>query len=94
MDHVVNEGTYGTYEGLSDKYYEGRSPGAIYIPRFQNLNSDTKNADFVRGYGIQAKGKERLGNKTHCRYRSFVKSALATPGRCFTWWSWGSAALL
>jgi hypothetical protein len=26
MDHVVNEGTYGTYEGLSDKYYEGRSP--------------------------------------------------------------------
>jgi hypothetical protein len=30
MDHVVNEGTYGTYEGLSDKYYEGRSPGAIY----------------------------------------------------------------
>ena len=26
MDHVVNEGTYGTYNGLLDKYYEGRSP--------------------------------------------------------------------
>ncbi len=35
MDHVVNEGTYGTFDGLSDKYYEGRSPGTIYIPRFQ-----------------------------------------------------------
>jgi hypothetical protein len=94
MDHVVNEGTYGTYEGLSDKYYEGRSPGAIYIPRFQNLNSDTK-PDFVLRYGIQAKGKEKLGNKTYCRYRSFVKSAISNSGRWkVSSWSWGSAALL
>jgi len=56
MDHVVNEGTYGTYNGLLDKYYKGRSPGTIYIPRFQNLNSETTNTDFIRGYGIQGKG--------------------------------------
>jgi hypothetical protein len=59
MDHVVMRGTYGTYEGLSDKYYEGRSPGAIYIPRFQNLNSDTS-ADFVR---IFNKGKREWETK-------------------------------
>jgi choline dehydrogenase-like flavoprotein len=82
MDHVVNEGTYGTYEGLSDKYYEGRSPGAIYIPRFQNLNSDTKNADFVRGYGIQAKGeRENWETKPIVGIGASLKAQLATPGR-------------
>lgn len=67
MDHVVNEGTYGLHDGFKDKYYEGRSPGTIYIPRFQNLNEKTKTRKFLRGYGIQGKGyredwKQKLSN--------------------------------
>jgi choline dehydrogenase-like flavoprotein len=82
MDHVVNEGTYGTYDGLLDTYYEGRSPGSIYIPRFQNLKSDTKNADFVRGYGIQAKGeRENWETKTTVGIGASLKAQLATPGK-------------
>jgi choline dehydrogenase-like flavoprotein len=82
MDHVVNEGTYGTYEGLLDKYYEGRSPGSIYIPRFQNLNTNTKNADFVRGYGIQAKGeRENWETKPTVGIGASLKAQLATPGK-------------
>ncbi|MFT4847767.1 MAG: choline dehydrogenase-like flavoprotein [Sediminicola sp.] len=52
MGHVVNEATRGKYNGLLDKYYEGRSPETIYIPRFQNLKSKKNNVDFIRGYVI------------------------------------------
>jgi len=82
MDHVVNEGTYGTYDGLSDKYYEGRSPGTIYIPRFQNLSSKTKNTDFVRGYGIQGKGeRENWESKPTEGFGVALKAQLETPGK-------------
>jgi choline dehydrogenase-like flavoprotein len=90
MDHVVNGGTYGTYDGLLDKYYEGRSPGTIYIPRFQNLNSKTNNIDFIRGYGIQGKGeRENWESKPTEGFGVALKAQLETPGkwkislRCF-----------
>lgn len=81
MDHVVNEGTYGTYNGLKDKYYLGRSPGTIYIPRFQNLNNKTRNTNFVRGYGIQGKGeRENWQSKTTVGIGVYLKEQLKTPG--------------
>ncbi len=82
MDHVVNEGTYGTFNGLLDKYYEGRSPGTIYIPRFQNLDGKTKNLDFIRGYGIQGKGKrENWESKMTSGMGADLKAQLETPGK-------------
>jgi len=82
MDHVVNEGTYGTYNGLLDKYYEGRSPGTIYIPRFQNLNGNTEKTDFIRGYGIQGKGKrENWESKATEGIGVTLKAQLETPGK-------------
>jgi len=81
MDHVVNEGTYGTYEGFKDKYYTGKSPGTIYIPRFQNLNSETKKPNFIRGYGIQGKGeRENWQSKATTGIGVSLKEQLATPG--------------
>ncbi|PQJ76959.1 GMC oxidoreductase [Polaribacter glomeratus] len=82
MDHVVNEGTYGTYDGLLDKYYEGRTPGLIYIPRFQNLDTKTENTDFVRGYGIQGKGeRENWESKPVKGFGAALKAQLETPGK-------------
>jgi choline dehydrogenase-like flavoprotein len=82
MDHVVNEGTYGTYDGLLDKYYEGRSPGTIYIPRFQNLDSKTTQKDFIRGYGIQGKGeRQNWESKPTTGIGASLKSQLQTPGQ-------------
>ena len=82
MDHVVNEGTYGTFDGLSDKYYEGRSPGTIYIPRFQNLDTKTENTDFVRGYGIKGKGeRENWESKPTKGFGAALKAQLETPGK-------------
>lgn len=82
MDHVVNEGTYGTYNGLFDKYYEGRSPGTIYMPRFQNLGTTKENTDFVRGYGIQGKGeREHWDSKPTQGFGIALKAQLERPGK-------------
>ena len=82
MDHVVNEGTFGTFERLKDKYYEGRSPGTIYIPRFQNLNEDTKKNGFIRGYGIQGKGeRENWETMSTTSFGSSLKEQIARPGK-------------
>lgn len=82
MDHVVNEGTYGTYNGLLDKYYVGRSPGTIYIPRFQNLDDKTNSTDFIRGYGIQGKGsRENWETKKTEGFGITLKEQLETPGK-------------
>ena len=81
MDHVVNEGSFGTYDGLKDKYYEGKSPGTIYIPRFQNLNDTAKNKSFIRGYGIQGKGeRENWQTVPTSGFGTSLKEQLAAPG--------------
>ena len=51
MDHHLNIGAYGTFEGFEDMYYYGRRPNGIYIPRFRNLHGN--DMDFIRGYGYQ-----------------------------------------
>ena len=81
MDHIVNEGSYGTYDGLKDKYYEGRSPGTIYIPRFQNLTKQTETSKFSRGFGIQGKGeRENWQTKTTTGIGVLLKEQLERPG--------------
>ena len=82
MDHVVNEGTYGIFNGLLDKYYEGRSPGKVYIPRFQNLDNTTANNNFIRGYGIQIEAKrENWQTKVTEGFGVALKEQLETPGK-------------
>jgi len=53
MDHHFQIGADATYDGFEDKYYTGRRPNGIYIPRFQNIGGKTKNTNFLRGYGYQ-----------------------------------------
>lgn len=54
MDHHLGVGASGQVEGFEDKYYYGRRPNGIYIPRFRNIND--KHPDFIRGYGYQGGG--------------------------------------
>jgi len=51
MDHHFRCGASGTVVGFEDKYYYGRRPSGIYIPRFQNIGSDRRN--YARGFGYQ-----------------------------------------
>lgn len=56
MDHHFKAGARAQWDGFEDKYYTGRRPNGIYIPRFRNLGGDTNQKDFVRGYGYQGGG--------------------------------------
>ncbi|MFY0650986.1 MAG: GMC family oxidoreductase [Cyclobacteriaceae bacterium] len=53
MDHHLGVGAYGTLEGFEDKYFTGRRPNGIYIPRFRNVDQNSQKVDFIRGYGYQ-----------------------------------------
>ena len=53
MDHQLGSGANGKFDGYKDKYYTGRRPNGFYIPRFRNINENSKKVDFLRGYGYQ-----------------------------------------
>lgn len=52
MDHQYRAGAEADVEGFEDKYYIGRRPNGIYIPRFRNVGND-KRTDYIRGFGYQ-----------------------------------------
>ena len=61
MDHHFLVGAQADIDGYEDRYYAGRRPTGIYIPRFRNLSDPkTKQKDFTRGYGYQG-GASRTG---------------------------------
>jgi len=51
MDHHKGSGANALVEGFDDKYYTGRRPTGIYMPRFRNLSE--KRTDYLRGFGHQ-----------------------------------------
>jgi choline dehydrogenase-like flavoprotein len=51
MDHHFRAGAEGELEGLNDKYYFGRRPNGIYIPRYRNLFGEKR--EYLRGFGYQ-----------------------------------------
>lgn len=60
MDHHKSRGISGEVLGFRDKYYYGRRPTGVYIPRFVNVHGQTEK--FLRGYGIQGgayRGREK-----------------------------------
>ena len=52
MDHQYRAGADAKVDGFEDKYYIGRRPNGIYIPRFRNIGND-KRTDYIRGFGYQ-----------------------------------------
>ena len=87
MDHHFQVGAQGRYDGFEDKYYTGRRPGGIYIPRFRNIGGKTDNNDFLRGYGYQ--GGASRGSWTdkvsEMAYGADFKEQITKPGD----WSMG-----
>jgi choline dehydrogenase-like flavoprotein len=54
MDHHFRVGASGEYEGFEDRYYFGRRPNGIYVPRYRNVGNDKR--DYIRGFGYQGGG--------------------------------------
>ncbi len=82
MDHHFRLGATASVEGYEDKYYTGRRPNGIYIPRFRNIGGATNRKDFIRGYGYQ--GGASRGNWTQIvsemAYGKGLKEAVMQPG--------------
>lgn len=55
MDHHFEAGAVGDYDGFANRYYSGRRPNGVYIPRFRNLGRDRRK-DYLRGFGFQGHG--------------------------------------
>lgn len=81
MDHQYRAGAAASVEGYEDKYYIGRRPNGIYIPRFRNVGDD-KRTDYVRGFGYQG-GASREGwgrGVKEMMIGEELKHSLETPG--------------
>lgn len=84
MDHHYGVGANGDIDGFDDKYFFGRRPNGIYIPRFRNISEATKRTDYVRGFGYQGgagRGRQRSGEGIGAE----LKDSLLEPGN----WSMG-----
>ncbi|WP_353184106.1 GMC family oxidoreductase [Parapedobacter lycopersici] len=80
MDHTLNNGASGTFEGFDDRYIFGRRANGIYIPRFQNVDGDKRS--YLRGFGYQGSAS-RTGWKRDVRELSIgasLKEELCEPG--------------
>ena len=83
MDHHFRTGARGVVEGFEDRYFTGRRPNGIYIPRFRNLGGKTNQNDFIRGYGYQG-GGSRWGwsqSAEEAAYGEAYKNAILEPGQ-------------
>jgi choline dehydrogenase-like flavoprotein len=80
MDHHFRAGAAGVAEGYDDKYYFGRRPNGIYIPRYRNLFNDKR--DYLRGFGYQgAASRQDYGREVaEMNIGAEYKDALSEPG--------------
>jgi choline dehydrogenase-like flavoprotein len=93
MDHHSGAGASGEYDGYENQYYSGRRPTGIYIPRFRNINDQSRHPNFIRGYGYQAGGQRTdwmgIMNADNTFGESY-KNELTKPGPWTMWMgAWG-----
>ena len=82
MDHTYRSGAVGRVEGFDDRYYKGRRPNGIYIPRYYNVDEASRTDEFVRGFGYQG-GAQRGGSRAAANRAEFggaYKDSLFAPG--------------
>lgn len=82
MDHHLGVGASAQVDGFEDKYFTGRRPNGIYVPRFRNIGGATDTKDFLRGYGYQGGGR-RGGWSSSVKEMAYgigFKEAITEPG--------------
>ncbi|TYA74777.1 GMC oxidoreductase [Seonamhaeicola marinus] len=83
MDHHLGAGASGKIDGYEDKYYYGRRPNGLYIPRFVNLGDKaSENKNFLRGYGYQGRGSrgDYTTSMEELAYGAEFKEKILEPG--------------
>ena len=81
MDHHLGVGAGGDVEGYEDKYFYGRRPNGIYVPRYQNLGNDKR--DYLRGFGYQGSASRQGWRRevAELNIGAEFKDALTEPGK-------------
>ena len=82
MDHTYKVGAMGSIEGFEDRYYKGRRPNGIYIPRYVNVDEKSRTDKFLRGFGYQGgAGRSNWGSGiNNNEFGSDFKDNLSKPG--------------
>ncbi len=82
MDHHLGVGASGKFDGFDDKYYKGRKPNGIYVPRFRNLGGASNMKEFKRGYGYQGGAGRGNWDETiaELSHGKSLKDAILKPG--------------
>lgn len=80
MDHHLGVVVTAQVDGYLDRYYSGRRPNGIYIPRFVNLGDDKR--DYLRGFGYQGSASRLDWTRLmdDASVGAELKDAAATPG--------------
>ncbi|MBY5958097.1 GMC family oxidoreductase [Membranicola marinus] len=81
MDHHFGVGASGQIDGFEDKYYYGRRPNGIYIPRFRNISPDSMRDDYVRGFGYQGGSHRGRGIGGAAGVGAEFKASKTEPGQ-------------
>lgn len=80
MDHTYRVGAVGKVEGFENRYYKGRRPNGIYIPRYVNIDEKSRSDKFLRGFGYQG-GAYRGGNPANEKdFGANFKERILKPG--------------
>lgn len=81
MDHHLGVGAGAEVEGFDDRYYSGRRPNGLYIPRFRNLgDAATRRSDYLRGFGYQGGAGRPSWERPMDGFGADRKAALTQPG--------------
>lgn len=80
MDHHLGVGASGEVDGYGDKYYYGKRPNGIYIPRYRNFFGDKR--DYLRGFGYQGAASRESWSReiAEMNIGGEFKDALGEPG--------------
>lgn len=81
MDHHFGVGASGQFDGFEDKYFYGRRPNGIYIPRFRNISKESMRSDYVRGFGYQGSSNRRRGISGPAGLGVEFKESKTVPGQ-------------
>jgi choline dehydrogenase-like flavoprotein len=93
MDHHFKVGANGVSDDFGDRYYKGQRPNGIYIPRFRNIDEQSRQKDYIRGFGYQGSASRENWARGIAELSYFgadLKADLIAPGPWrFGIGSWG-----
>ena len=84
MDHNYRINAGGTYDKFQDRYYFGKRPTGIYIPRFRNVGKDVQKG-FLRGYAFAAGGNRGACVESAETIGAAFKDSLSEAGDWSMW---------